>query len=72
MLQIYYFCLKDPVNENDRLEKVQSKMLIFVGFFTADNDINKQFKKLADALNEDHRFAHTTNKDILQKYGYSE
>ena len=47
-------------------------MLMFVGFFTADNEINKQFKKLADALNEDHRFAHTTNKDILEKYGYSE
>ena len=54
------------------VRKKFSKMLIFVGFFTADNDINKQFKKLADALNEDHRFAHTTNKDILEKYGYSE
>ena len=43
----------------------------FVGFFTADNDISKQFKKLADALNVDHRFAHTTNKDTLEKYKYS-
>ncbi len=28
--------------------------------------------KLADALNEDYRFGHTTEEDALKKYGYSE
>jgi len=46
---------------------------VIIGFFKSDSsDIAKQFMKLADALNEDHRFAHTYNADVLKKYGYSD
>jgi len=44
-----------------------------VGFFeSADSEISKQFQKLADALNEDFRFAHTTEQSILDKYGFKD
>jgi protein disulfide isomerase family A protein 3 len=44
-----------------------------VGFFSsADSDLSKQFSKLADALSESHRFAYTSNSDILEKYGHKD
>jgi protein disulfide isomerase family A protein 3 len=46
---------------------------VILGFFDSeDSELNKQFKKLADSLNEDFRFAHSVDKDVNAKVGYSE
>lgn len=36
----------------------------------SDSDVAKQFQKAADALNEEFRFAHSSNEDVLEKYKY--
>jgi protein disulfide isomerase family A protein 3 len=44
-----------------------------VGFFGSDDtDLYKKFQKLADALNEDFSFGHTTSKDIMDKYKHTD
>lgn len=44
-----------------------------VGFFkSADSSLAAEFKKAADQLAENYRFAHTSNADILAKYGHEE
>ncbi|ELU16122.1 hypothetical protein CAPTEDRAFT_168943 [Capitella teleta] len=46
---------------------------VILGFFDSeDSELLKQFKKLADALSEDFRFAHSVDKDINAKFSYSE
>jgi protein disulfide isomerase family A protein 3 len=43
------------------------------GFFeSADSDAAKEFQKLASALSEDFRFAHTSDAAVLDKYGYKD
>lgn len=43
------------------------------GFFSdSDSDIAKAFQKTADALSTDLKFGHSTEKAVLDKYGYSE
>lgn len=45
---------------------------VIVGFFDSEgSDLQKSFQKLADALNEDFRFAHTTTKEVSEKYSFS-
>jgi len=47
--------------------------LLYAGFFSSsDSELSKQFKKLADALSDDVRFAHTFEADVAAKYGYNE
>jgi len=36
------------------------------------SDLYKQFMKLADSLSEDFRFAYSTEKAVMDKYGYKE
>jgi protein disulfide isomerase family A protein 3 len=44
-----------------------------LGFFESDSsDANKQFQKLASALSDDFRFAHSFNADVLSKYSYKD
>lgn len=46
---------------------------VIVGFFKeSDSDVAKQFQKTADALNEDFRFAYSTDADVLKEYDYSD
>ena len=49
-------------------------MFIFLlGFFeSSSSELFKQFQSLANALNEDFRFAYSTDKTINDKYGYKE
>ena len=43
------------------------------GFFTdSGSDGAKDFNKVADALSEDFRFGHSSDADVLKKYGYKE
>jgi len=43
------------------------------GFFASEgSEIQKAFQKLADSLNEDFRFAHSYDKSVLDKFGYSD
>ncbi len=41
-----------------------------VGFFSSENKLATEFKGAASALSEKYRFAHSTNADVLAKYGY--
>ncbi|XP_062595206.1 protein disulfide-isomerase A3-like [Saccostrea cucullata] len=42
-----------------------------IGFFEdGESDLAKTFQKTADAMSTDLRFAHTTSKEVLDKYGY--
>jgi len=44
-----------------------------LGFFTdGESEISKQFKKLADSMSDDVRFAQTVNSEVSAKYGYSD
>lgn len=44
-----------------------------VGFFEASGSrASSEFQKLATALSDDFRFAHTSSADVLDKYGYKE
>lgn len=45
---------------------------VVVGFFDKDSSIKDQFQKLADALNEDFRFGHTSEPDVLENYGFKD
>lgn len=45
------------------------KEVSVVGFFEKDSDLKTSFMKLADKLREKVRFAHTTAKPVLEKYG---
>ena len=46
---------------------------VFAGFFSdADSEMAKIFGKVAAALSSDLKFAHTSVKAILDKYGYKE
>ena len=42
----------------------------FAGFFDdEDSTLAKGFKKAADSLAEKYRFGHSTNADVIKKYG---
>jgi protein disulfide isomerase family A protein 3 len=44
-----------------------------VGFFKeADSTLASEFKKVADQLAETYRFAYSSNKDVLAKYGHED
>lgn len=44
-----------------------------VGFFEASGSrASSEFQKLATAMSDDFRFAHTSTADVLDKYGYKE
>jgi len=44
-----------------------------VGFFkSADSALAAEFKKVADRFAENYRFAHSSNPDVLAKYGHEE
>ena len=44
-----------------------------IGFFkTADSNLASQFKKVADQLAENYRFAYTSDPDVLAKFGHEE
>ena len=44
-----------------------------VGFFEdATSHASDEFQKLATAMSDDYRFAHTSSADVLEKYGYKE
>ena len=43
-----------------------------VGFFTQGGSILAEFQRTAEALNDRFRFAHTTNAELLAKYGYKD
>lgn len=44
-----------------------------VGFFkSADSSFLAEFKKLADQLSENYRFAYTTNAEVREKYGHED
>lgn len=44
-----------------------------VGFFEdAASHASNEFQKLATAFSDDYRFAHSSNADVLDKYGYKE
>ena len=46
---------------------------VFAGFFSdVDSEMAKIFGKVAAALSSDLKFAHTSVKAILDKYGYKE
>lgn len=43
------------------------------GFFSSpEAEISKQFQKLADALSENFRFAHSYSPEVIAKYGFSD
>jgi len=46
---------------------------MWIGFFeSSGSPASSQFQKLASALSDDFRFAHTSSADVLSKYGYKE
>lgn len=46
---------------------------VWIGFFEASGSrAGSEFEKLATALSDDYRFAHTSSADVLDKYGYKE
>lgn len=63
--------------ELDSLMKAEAFLdtpeLAVVGFFSKEGtELQKQFKKLADSLSEDFRFAHTFNKETMTQYKYED
>ncbi len=44
--------------------------VVIAGFFEKEGDLQTQFKKAADSLNEDFGFAFTSDKGLLEKYGF--
>lgn len=46
--------------------------ILFSGFFTTENELSKVFQKVADTLSSEFRFAHTFEKEVLEKYDYKE
>ena len=50
-----------------------SLLLLIAGFFEdAASHASNEFQKLATAFSDDYRFAHSSNADVLDKYGYKE
>jgi len=44
-----------------------------LGFFeAAGSRANDEFQKLASAMSDNFRFAHTSSADLLDKFGYKE
>lgn len=44
---------------------------LFVGFFEdGESELAKTFQKVADAMSTDLKFAHTSSKAVLNKYGF--
>lgn len=43
-----------------------------IGFFTTENELSKVFQKVADTLSSEFRFAHTFEKEVLEKYDYKD
>jgi len=41
-----------------------------VGFFEANNDLNRNFMKVADKLRESVNFGVSSSKNVIEKYGY--
>jgi len=46
---------------------------VLTGFFEdAESRASSEFQKLATALSDDYRFAHSSSAEVLDKYGYKE
>ncbi|GIY17986.1 protein disulfide-isomerase A3 [Caerostris extrusa] len=53
-------------------EKAVKDDVVVIGYFSdSSSTLKEEFLKAADKLRESVSFAHTSNKDILDKYGYS-
>ncbi|KAG8181198.1 hypothetical protein JTE90_013168 [Oedothorax gibbosus] len=54
-------------------EKVVKEDVVVIGYFAdASSSLKAEFLKAADKLRESVSFAFTSNKDIIEKYGYSD
>nr|CAH0100437.1 unnamed protein product [Daphnia galeata] len=63
---------KELLNVKAAEEYLAKEDVSVVGFFADESsDMKSMFMKLADKLRESVRFAVTSNKDVLEKYGYS-
>jgi len=62
------------LNNEQELEKfVNNNDHSIVGFFNkADSTLATEFKKVADQLSENYRFAHTSNADLLAKANHAD
>ena len=59
------------VEEAEKFFKVEEHAI--VGFFSkADSTLAAEFKKVADSLSEDYRFAFSSSPDVLAKYNHKE
>lgn len=58
----------NSVEELEKFLKAEDEVAV-VGFFEKESDLKAAFLKLADKLREKVRFAHSTYKDVLEKYG---
>lgn len=46
-------------------------LVLFAGFFEdGESELSKTFQKVADAMSTDLKFAHTSSKAVLDKYGF--
>ncbi|RDD46269.1 Protein disulfide-isomerase A3 [Trichoplax sp. H2] len=48
----------------------KSTVATFVGFFAQEDDLSKAFLKSANSMRDTHRFAHTSETELMDKYGY--
>jgi len=58
--------LKDTDHLRTKLDT--SSNVLIVGFFTGENDLHKQFMKVADQKRTDYNFAHSTDTEINKEY----
>lgn len=64
---------KDLLNVKATEEFLAKEDVSVVGFFSSDSsDLKSAFLKVAEKLRETTRFALSTNKDVLTKFGHSD
>ena len=64
---------KDLLNVKATEEFLAKEDVSVVGFFSSDSsDLKSAFLKVAEKLRETTRFALSTNKDVLVKFGHSD
>jgi len=62
--------LKDNEHLNKKLDTAEDVLVI--GFFSEENDLYKQFMKVADQKRTDYSFAHSSNADINNEIGQND